>query len=201
MRHRGVVGHSARLSRQDVSTRLAVPVTSPERTWCDLAAVLDLQNLIAAGDYFLCWKAPFTTLERLAEAVEAYPSRRGRVLLRCAIPLLSAHSRSRPESLVRVALSASRLPDPIPNFGVHLAESRRDLEIDLAYPEYMVGLEYQGDHHREDRGQWRRDVRRGNDAVDAGWSMLYFTGDDIADMPGVVARVERRLRSRGWVGP
>lgn len=100
---------------------------------------------------------------------------------------------------MRVALVASALPDPIPNFEVHLFLSHRSDEIDLAYPRFRVGLEYQGDHHRENRAQWRRDVKRGNDAVDEGWSTIFFTGDDTADMTGVISSVERRLRSRGWV--
>lgn len=199
LRYRGAIGHSTMLGTGDVQVWEGVPVTSPERTWCDLATVLSLPDLVAAGDYLLCWKAPFTSIDRLSDAVERYPSRRGQSLLRRALPLLSSRSRSRPESLVRVALVESHLPDPIPNFGVHLELPRRDVEIDLAYPEFLVGLEYQGDHHREDRAQWRHDIRRGNDTVDSGWSMIFFTGDDLVDMPAVVGSVERRLRSRGWV--
>jgi hypothetical protein len=194
----GAVGHSATLRASDVIERDGIRATTPERTWCDLASVLDLSDLVAAGDYLLWEEEPLTTMERLAEAVLDYPSQRGRAQMRRALGFLSPRSRSRPESIVRLALTASILPDPVPNFEVHLALSRRDIAIDLAYPKYKVGLEYQGDHHREDRRQWRRDIRRGNDAVDEGWSMLYFTGDDLADLPGILARTERRLRSRGW---
>ncbi|WP_354499842.1 hypothetical protein [Mycetocola sp. 2940] len=169
-----------------------------ERTWCDLAAKLSFADLVAAGDYLLCWEDPKTTVERLKDAVDQYTSQRGRAVLPVALAALCPRSRSRPESLLRVALVASPLPDPIPNFGVHLVLSRRNIEIDLAYPKYKVGLEYQGDHHREEVGQWRRDVKRGNDAVDEGWSMLYFTGDDTKDLAELLTRVERRLRQRGW---
>lgn len=196
IRYRGVVGHEARLPPEDVIDMAGLPVTSPERTWCDLAAILDLPDLVAAGDFLLWRERPKTTIERLGQAVTQYPSQRGRARLRCALPLLSAHSRSRPESILRVALITSHLPNPEPNFEVYLRSVRR--EIDLAYPAYKVGLEYQGDHHRTDRKQWRSDIRRGNDAVDEGWSILYFTGDDIDDLPGLVSRVEMRLRSRGW---
>ncbi|MET0932213.1 MAG: hypothetical protein ABWX56_00755 [Mycetocola sp.] len=195
---RGSVGHCATLTADEVVWSNGIRATSPERTWCDLAAILNFSDLVAAGDSLLWWEQPLTTMERLHEAVQNYPSQRGRSRLRRAVGSLSAHSRSRPESIIRLALAASVLPDPVPNFEVHLALSRRDIAIDLAYPKYKVGLEYQGDHHREDRRQWRRDVRRGNDAVDEGWSMIYFTGDDLIDLPGIVARTDRRLRSRGW---
>ncbi len=199
LRYRGTIGHSTRLMPDDVNNWSGIPVTSPERTWCDLASVLSLPDLVAVGDYLLCWKSPFTSIERLTDAVQQFPSRRGQLLLRRGLPLLTSRSRSRPESLVRVALVASHLPDPVPNYGAYLPLHRRQIEIDLAYPEFLVGLEYQGDHHREDRGQWRRDIRRGNHAVDSGWSMIFFTGDDLVNMPDVIGTVERRLRSRGWV--
>jgi hypothetical protein len=199
LRYRGVIGHEARLAPVEVMLVAGMPVTTVERTWCDLAALLSLPDLVAAGDYLLCWEHPRTTLPRLRDAAACYESQRGRSKLPSALAALSPRSRSRPESLLRVALVASPLPDPVPNFEVHLALSHRNIEIDLAYPKYKVGLEYQGDHHREDRGQWRRDIKRGNDAVDEGWSMLYFTGDDTDELPVLMSRVERRLRSRGWV--
>ncbi|MCU1560067.1 MAG: hypothetical protein JWP90_1020 [Mycetocola sp.] len=200
LRYQGAIGHQARVTPAEITLVSGLPVTAVERTWCDLAAILSVPDLVAAGDYLLCWENPKTTTERLRDAVAHYPSQRGRSALRPALEVLSPRSRSRPESLLRVALVTSPLPDPAPNFEVHLALSRRYLEIDLAYPKYKVGLEYQGDHHRQDRGQWRRDIRRGNDAVDEGWSMLYFTGDDTDQLGDLLARVERRLRSRGWAG-
>lgn len=199
LRYRGTIGHSALLRPGESFTGGGIPLTSPERTWCDLATLLDLPDLIAAGDYLLCWEKPFTTHAQLSAAVEQYPSRRGSLLLRRALTGVSSRSRSRAESLVRVALVESHLPDPIPNYGVRLPLSGRYVEIDLAYPEFKVGLEYLGDHHRADRGQWRKDVGRGNDAVDDNWSMLYFTGDDLRTLPTVVSRTELRLRARGWV--
>jgi hypothetical protein len=120
--------------------------------------------------------------------------------MRAALESLSDRSRSRPESLVRLALVASHLPDPVPNHSVFLPLSGKRIEIDLAYLDFKVGLEYQGDHHRTDRRQWRRDIRRGNDAVEENWSMIYVAGDDLGNLNDMVARTERRLRARGWNG-
>ena len=68
----------------------------PERTWCDLAALLGFADLVAAGDHLLCWKYPRTTLKRLTDAVARYPSQRGRTVLPTALAALSTRSRSRP---------------------------------------------------------------------------------------------------------
>lgn len=94
----------------------------------------------------------------------------------------------------------SSLPTPEANHGVYLPIARRTVYLDLAYPEYKLELEYHGDQHRTDIKQWRSDVRRGNDIGDEGWRTLQFTGDDLADLPGLRRRVERRLRMLGWSG-
>ncbi len=175
-------------------------VTTVERTWCDLAMVLDLPDLVAVADFLLWHEAPRTTAERLTAAIDSYSSRAGRRVLRRSLSLSSDHSRSRPESLVRVDLALSGLPTPQANHEVYLTIARRTVYLDLAYPKYKLELEYHGDQHRTDVRQWRSDVRRANDIGDEGWQTLQFTGDDLADLPGLRRRVERRLRSLGWNG-
>jgi hypothetical protein len=62
----------------------AVPVTSPARTWLDLASVLNVEELVAAGDYFICSQArsfgprreAFCSLADLREQVGAAPGAR-----------------------------------------------------------------------------------------------------------------------------
>ncbi|MET0844053.1 MAG: hypothetical protein ABWY23_09390 [Mycetocola sp.] len=199
-RRRGTRGHSAVLAASDVESIAGVPVTTVERTWCDLAALLELPDLVAVADFLLWHEAPLSTPERLAAAVEAYPSRTGRPALRQALSLANDHSRSRPESLVRVDLALSHLPTPDANYEVYLPIARRTVYLDLAYPEYKLELEYHGDQHRTDVRQWRSDVRRANDIGDEGWQTLQFTGDDLADLPALRRRVERRRRALGWSG-
>lgn len=200
MRRRGVLGHRAVLLKGDVQILGNVPVTSVERTWCDLATMLDLPDLVAVADFLLWHEAPRTTRARLAGAIDDYPSRAGIRALRRALALSSDHSRSRPESLVRVDLALSGLPTPDANYELYLTVARRTVYFDLAYPKYKLELEYHGDQHRTDIRQWRSDVRRANDIGDEGWQTLQFTGADLADLPGLRRRVERRLRSLGWKG-
>jgi len=69
---------------------------------------------------------------------------------------------------------------------------------DLAWPEYMFAIEYEGDHHRG-VDQYRRDIRRIERLIDAGWSVMKISADDLFDRPDeTVARVARRLTARGW---
>lgn len=200
IRRHGTRGHSAVLEPDDISTSAELPVTTVERTWCDLGTVLGLPDLVAVADFLLWHEAPLSTRSRLAAAIETYPSRVGRPLLRRALGLSSDHSRSRPESLVRVDLALSPLPTPLPNYELFLTIARRTVYFDLAYPEYKLELEYHGDQHRTDVRQWRSDVRRANDIGDEGWQTLQYTGDDLINLTAMRARVERRLRALGWNG-
>jgi very-short-patch-repair endonuclease len=68
--------------------------------------------------------------------------------------------------------------------------------LDLAYPARRLGLEYDGDHHR-DRVTFQRDIRRLNRLRLLGWTVLRFTADDVLRNPDrVVAYVRARNQDR-----
>lgn len=200
IRRRGVTGHSARILDADRTRIDDLPVTSVERTWCDLGSILDLPDLVAAADGLLRIQKPRTTLAKLHAAVSRQRRRPYFAKLQHAIGLVTDRSASRPESLVRVDLALSDLPTPVPNFRLDLTHRPGHRVIDLAYPKYRLGLEYHGDHHRTDKRQWHTDVRRANDIIDEDWEELQFTGADLPRLDLLRERVERRLRARGWCG-
>jgi very-short-patch-repair endonuclease len=71
---------------------------------------------------------------------------------------------------------------------------------DLAWPEYRVAGQYEGDHHRS-RQQFRGDLRRDEKFLDHDWKIVKVTADDLFDRPVEVAqRFARRLASQGWNG-
>jgi hypothetical protein len=172
---RDIVGHSLRIDPDDLVDRGPLRLTGPARTWLDLAAVLTLGELVAVGDYLIHWRSPMVTPGELAHALAGYPSRNG----------------------LRRARAA--LPEPECNYRAFDPQGRFLARGDLVYPEYKLFLEYQGDHHRTDRAQWRSDIRRIGRLEDHGWQVLQFTDDDLHDPAALVARITRRLRDRGAV--
>jgi very-short-patch-repair endonuclease len=68
--------------------------------------------------------------------------------------------------------------------------------LDLAYRELRLGLEYDGDHHRE-REVFRRDAVRFNRLRLSGWTVLRFTADDVLRHP---ERVVKQVRVAYEVG-
>jgi hypothetical protein len=186
--------HVRTLGSADVVVHRGLPVTSGAQTWLDLAAVLPLPDLVAAGDAL--WRANRFDAPGLAERIARADGVRGVVLARRWAPLLTPKAASRPESLLRVALIEGNVPDPEPQVPIIDRWGREVVHADLGYREWRVALEYEGRQHAE-RDQFRTDLERYTLTAADGWLLLRFGGLHL-DRPWVVVdRTARALRSRG----
>ena len=194
----GVIGHRSVLSETEMAVRFGLPVTTPARTWCDLANLIDVPGLVAVGDRLLWFQDPLCTRRELEDAVDV--TRAGVRSLRAALPLLSDRSQSHRESMLRVLIVLSEYPFPFPspNHELTLRPGGRRVRLDLAFPTQQLALEYEGDHHRTNRTQWRIDIRRIDDLEAAGWHIMRVTDDDLRDGADLLDRLAVRLRGRGW---
>ncbi|MHC2185263.1 hypothetical protein ACVLV4_000901 [Rathayibacter agropyri] len=188
----GIAGRSVRLGPGDVLDGRRGRLTGPARTWCDLGAVLPLADLVAVGDFFL--HARLIDGAGLKAAVERYPGRRGLRLLRTALALLDGRAESRPESLVRVALVLAGIAGIEANVVIRDEKGGFLARVDLCIAWARVVIEYHGDYHRVEKGRWRRDRARAGRLRAAGWNVIELTGDDLTDLPAVVAAVRAALR-------
>ena len=184
-------------------------VTSPLRTWLDLATLLDLDDLVAAGDFLVCEHDRIFGPKRLAlvkaaklrEAVRHESGRRGIVKAREAADLVRVGSDSPPETRIRLALQRAGLPEMMLNFVVRDENGNDCSWPDLAAPQWKVSIEYDGLHHL---GQRQQDIDHARDRLmeHLGWLQLRIT-KDMLDRDGdkaVVARVKEALRLQGWTG-
>ncbi|SHF62043.1 hypothetical protein SAMN05443575_0457 [Jatrophihabitans endophyticus] len=178
-RRADVRAHRRQLVEGDVVVLHGVPVTSPARTWVDLAPLLSLPALVAAGDSAL---RAGTTAAELEAAVRRSVGGRGVRRARTALPLLDARSRSRPESHLRIAASAPDLPRWDVNVPVHRGDGGWLAEPDLSLAAAKIALEYQGgDHARLDR--MRRDITRSADLRAEGWLELQYGPAEVFARP------------------
>ena len=53
--------------------------------------------------------------------------------------------------------------------------------LDLAWPEFKVAIEYDGDHHRTNKTQWRRDQEKRSKLVARQWITFVATAANLAD--------------------
>lgn len=195
----GVLGHSLDLAPEDVVETNGLRHTSAARTWCDLAAHLSLPDLVALGDHLIQWRLRFASHTELESCASRLAGRRGAKRMRESLPLLNDRSESRPESWLRVIIVHAGLPTPSINHAIVDAETGRSYRADIAFPEYRVLLEYQGDHHREQK-QWRADMTRRARLEANGWIVMEINADDLRRPDELAERIRTALRSRGWRG-
>lgn len=183
----GIAGHKYVIAPGEVVIAETLPLTSLERTWCDLASELQMPDLVAAGDWAL--RAGMSMAD-LANLVVRHPGRRGRALRREALGLLDARSESPKESHVRVLLVRAGLGGFEPNVEVVVFGHR--YRLDLAWPARKIVIEYQGGYHH-DPAQWRRDMTRRSRLEAAGWTVVFISADDLRDPADLIRRIRALL--------
>jgi very-short-patch-repair endonuclease len=98
---------------------------------------------------------------------------------------------SPPESRVRIACRLAGLPHPVPQFQV--VEDGAFLgQVDLAWPEARLIVEYEGEYHFDEL-QIRRDDARYARLVAAGWRVIRLSSVDLRNLEKVVQRIREAL--------
>jgi hypothetical protein len=196
-----VRGHEVnpRLAHVQIHEPTGLRVTSPASTWAMLGAVLrNPYDLIAVGDAIVRqpWHSEdppaLATIAHLEKAIAA-GRRSGVVALREAIPRVRVGSASRPETWARLTLIDGGLPEPVPNLDV-FHDQVWIARVDLAYPAFMIAVEYEGEHHLRDPEQWARDLQRYDMLAEAGWRVIRITKQEVfSDPAGLCRRVRRAI--------
>jgi hypothetical protein len=192
-----IIGHEVALSPSEHTTVNGLPVSAPTRVWRELGQLLSLADLVAVGDELLRRNRPLCSLSALRTASYSR-GYRGKRNVMAALLMLDGRAESRPESLMRVALHTAGLPRMIVNEDVRRTDGSFLARPDIRFADYPVVVEYDGDGHRTDSAQWRRDVARLGDLADAGLEVVRATADDLPDFRRLVARTRSRLRMHGW---
>jgi very-short-patch-repair endonuclease len=180
------------LMGNDVHDLRGLRLSTPARVWCELAAELDLGDLVAAGDYIIHWRLPLCSFDELERAVTRFPGRDGRARLREALPLLDNRTESPRESLLRVMLVRAGITGMRANLTVRVRG--RTFRIDLAIPRHKIALEYQGEHHN-DPVQWRKDMTKREILATDGWHTMEINADDLRETE-LIDRIRVTIASR-----
>ena len=196
----GIRGHRLQLGPRELIQTNDAAVTSPARTWLDLAdSGLSREDLIVAADRILCRRRPLATVHELERILVRHPGARGIRLLRSALPESMEESDSSRETRLRVRIIAAGLPRPVSAHSICDADGRQVAKADLAFPDYRVLLEYEGAHHLTDRRQWAIDLDRFNRYQELGWLSLRIGAAQFDALTATIALIERTLTTRGWV--
>jgi hypothetical protein len=207
----GVRGHE--IDGRLVSVRLidGMRVASPASTWAQLGPALNLRDLVALGDAMVrIPRVPgggrgdptsaLATVEELQGAISV-GRRLGAAKLREALPLIRVGAASRPESHLRLELLDHGLPEPELDREVRNGAGCLLGISELAYPQWKVAVEYEGDHHRSSAAQWNRDIEKYEHYASEGWAVVRITAEHLyGDRPRAADRVRAVLLERGWRG-
>ena len=205
-RRTGVVGHELLDRQVRIVGRHGFPMVDPASTFCHLSSMLDLPDLVAVGDALVLQPVhphpyddrPWLSLSDLSDRVAGFHGR-GKARARQALPLIRRGAESRRETLLRLAIIDSGLPEPEVNGEVYAPDGRFLGRGDLVYRRWRVIAEYDGDQHRTSTRQFDKDARRLDDFAAHGWRVVRITGRSFtADPADCVARVLRALLAAGW---
>ncbi len=120
VRREGVVGHTVLAFDDELTVLDGIRISTPARTWLDLARILPLDDLVALGDQLVRRPRPelegrtepWATLPQLTAMLTRHPKLKGIVKARAAAALIRPGADSAPETFLRLALTAAGLPEP-----------------------------------------------------------------------------------------
>jgi very-short-patch-repair endonuclease len=205
-RAQGVVGHRLFDARVTVVEREELRIADPVSAWLHLAPWLSEPDLVAAGDFLVRIPAfaeqaesrPYATIEALAERARLYRGRGARSS-RGAASRVREGADSRAESLLRLTLVDHGLPEPALAVTIIDSRGRFLARADMAYPEWRVIVEYDGDQHRTSTQQYERDVSRIESLAAEGWFVVRVRAHGLFRNPASSARrVASALRRAGY---
>jgi very-short-patch-repair endonuclease len=172
-----------------------VRVSDPIRMFIELASMLDLVDLVVAGDNML--RVFGLTAEQLVAGLEEsrdYWS----PAARHAAQFVRDDVDSPMETRLRMLIVLAGLPEPEVNVKLRDRDGNVVVRFDLGYPHLRLAIEYDGRQHVEIIENWESDIDRG-DLVDAArWRIVKVIARGIYVEPGrTLERVRRALEDRG----
>lgn len=181
-----------RIEDDELTVLGGTKVTNPARTALDLACRYPVAKAVAAIDAL----ARATDL-KVADAellAERYTGRRGIRRARKTFGLVDAGAESPRETWLRLLLIRAGFPAPQTQIPVYDEYGQLIAVLDMGWEHLKLAVEYDGDHHRTDRRQFNKDIRRAEALTELGWVDVRVTAEDTEG--GVIGRVSAAWERR-----
>lgn len=180
----------------DERRRRGIPLTSPESTFYDLAASLDLVQLVVLGDRLV--RRDVTSRARLVGYASGRSGGKAAIARRAA-GLVRAGVDSPPESRLRMLVVLAGLPEPTVNHIIRDPDTGAWLRrFELAYEELRVAIEYEGRQHRDDDEIWASDIDRREELDRRAWRVVQVISSGLFENPlRTLQRIDQARVDRG----
>jgi hypothetical protein len=167
LRRPGVRCRQAIIPSEDVTDIGGVLATTPVRTVSDLLRRLYRPYALSSADAFA--RAGMVTQQQVVEYVQRLKGYRWIVQARSLAVLIDGRAESPGESWQRLRIHDAGFPPPTPQFEV-VDEFGIVRRLDLAYPDLLIGSEYDGrEFHSTDADRAHDENRRGSLTDLYGW--------------------------------
>lgn len=175
-----------------------MPCEHPARAWRQTATLWTLDDLVAAGDFLVCPRNRLITIDDLRAEVRSMGDVAGG-LLASALDLVRMGAESPEETRLRLAVLRAGLPEPQLNWALRTSSGVEIARLDLAYPRFKIGAEYDGRVHAEDVDQFRKDADRWDAIRAQGWQHVRILSHHMRpDDTVAVAKIIEALLAAGW---
>ena len=186
---RGVLTRRDVLVDGETQTIAGLAVTTPERTAFDIGRRGAVHSAVVRLDALA--RATGFKVDDVLRVAKCHPRSPGLRRLETALELVDPGAQSPRESYLTLLLIDAGLPRPQTQIPVPGMDGIPVAYLDLGWEELMVAVEYDGDHHRTDRRQYVKDIRRQEMLERMGWIIVRVVAED--SPANVLRRVRRAL--------
>lgn len=193
----GIILHSDILADDERCVVGGVPVTTPARTAFDLGRRRGLTTAVVRLDALM--QATALKKPDVGVLIDRHRGARGLVQLRRAVDLADGGAESPQETRTRLVLTFAGLPPERTQIEVFNPYAEFVGRIDMGWPRWKVGVEYDGQQHWTDPAVRRRDIERSAELQELGWRIVRVSSDMLRYESGlIVARTRIALRAAGY---
>jgi very-short-patch-repair endonuclease len=182
----GIVIRRGTIAADEICLWQSIDCTTPARTAYDIGRRVSGDTAIIRIDALL--NATGCKVKEVARIADRYPGARGIRRLRDAMDLADGGAESPKETELRLLLVRDGLPRPVTQIRV----GRR--RIDMGWPEWKVGVEYDGEQHWTNPDDYADDIERLEYLAAQGWIIVRVSSRQLRYYrPEILARVRRAL--------
>ncbi|MGV0838449.1 hypothetical protein [Mycolicibacterium thermoresistibile] len=187
----GIVTRRYTLLDEEVMMLDGRAVTTPERTAFDIGRFGTIMSTVPRLDALA--NATGVKADDVARLAARHPGARGLRLLETVLDLVDGGAQSPKESQVRLWLIEAGFPRPRTQIPVLDTDGVPFAFLDMGWEEWMLGVEYEGEHHRE-RLRYAGDIHR-LEKIQRQWGVVRLTAED--SQTSVIHRVHRAVLALG----
>jgi very-short-patch-repair endonuclease len=166
-----------RLPEEEVTIRHGIPLTTPARTICDLAATEPLRDVESALAEARIHR--LATDRQINAVIHRAPTRPGAPIIRTLLEQEddSGYTRSKAERLLRDLIAKANLERPLFN------EPLLGYVVDALWPQQRLIVEVDGYTYHSHRAAFERDRARDQQLTAAGYRVIRITWIQLRDRP------------------